>query len=413
MKSPLFRILGLALLTAVLLLFQPFRLQAQTENLVSRSVFRVGILGLLKPQQVKIRLLAPGWLQLDGSAPIPLPSGFILQVRSCAKGLGLSLPDSGERKARTLRLGGTGQESITLEIQVGTGFRRNYQGPLLITPSHREKGLCLIVLRPLESLVTGSVAAEAPPGAPEATLKALAITARSFILSARARHAREGFDLCDSTHCLFYRGEEAIPEPVRQASAGTEGEILDLRGQNLPGPFTACCGGIPLAPAVLWPGSLVPSPRTDCPCRGHSPYVTWRRTLDWTALETLLNRAFGCTKVEEITVQGWEGASPQVQINATPRSMVIPIERFRIAMGRVAGWNLFRSNRFTFHREGGMLHISGRGFGHGAGLCLAGALELGRTGRSADSILAHYFPGTRIIRAHDSEIFISSAHAIP
>ena len=41
---------------------------------------------------------------------------------------------------------------------------------------------------------------------------------------------------------------------------------------------------------------------------------------------------------------------------------------------------------------------SGRGYGHGIGLCQTGALEMARQGRSAEEILAHYYPGARLVR---------------
>jgi SpoIID/LytB domain protein len=42
---------------------------------------------------------------------------------------------------------------------------------------------------------------------------------------------------------------------------------------------------------------------------------------------------------------------------------------------------------------GGWL-LQGGGFGHGAGLSQAGAIDLGRRGWDATAILRHYYPGT-------------------
>jgi stage II sporulation protein D len=42
--------------------------------------------------------------------------------------------------------------------------------------------------------------------------------------------------------------------------------------------------------------------------------------------------------------------------------------------------------------------FTGTGFGHGVGLCQIGALARARLGGPVDRILAHYFPGTRLIR---------------
>jgi stage II sporulation protein D len=40
--------------------------------------------------------------------------------------------------------------------------------------------------------------------------------------------------------------------------------------------------------------------------------------------------------------------------------------------------------------------FTGVGFGHGVGLCQAGASQRAQAGQSPADIIAHYFPGTRL-----------------
>ena len=47
--------------------------------------------------------------------------------------------------------------------------------------------------------------------------EALAIAARTFAFANRRRHARDGFDLCDSTHCQVLRE----PYPAARAASAT------------------------------------------------------------------------------------------------------------------------------------------------------------------------------------------------
>ena len=42
---------------------------------------------------------------------------------------------------------------------------------------------------------------------------------------------------------------------------------------------------------------------------------------------------------------------------------------------------------------------TGRGFGHGIGMCQTGALAMARRGYDYQGILSHYYPGTRLARA--------------
>jgi stage II sporulation protein D len=45
--------------------------------------------------------------------------------------------------------------------------------------------------------------------------------------------------------------------------------------------------------------------------------------------------------------------------------------------------------------------ISGKGFGHGVGLCQWGSINLSRQGKDFVYILSHYYPGTKILRYYD------------
>jgi len=45
----------------------------------------------------------------------------------------------------------------------------------------------------------------------------------------------------------------------------------------------------------------------------------------------------------------------------------------------------------------GLWRFEGGGFGHGAGLSQAGAIDLGGRGWSVKQILRHYYPGTELV----------------
>src|SRR6185312_10376273 len=58
-----------------------------------------------------------------------------------------------------------------------------------------------VTVLPLEVYVARVLAAEGDPKAADAAQQALAIAIRTYTLKNTGRHARDGFDLCDSTHC--------------------------------------------------------------------------------------------------------------------------------------------------------------------------------------------------------------------
>jgi stage II sporulation protein D len=79
---------------------------------------------------------------------------------------------------------------------------------------------------------------------------------------------------------------------------------------------------------------------------------------------------------------------------------VVAAEAFRVALGRTAGWQLLRSTAFEVERRAGGYRFTGRGRGHGVGLCVAGAARLARAGRPASAILSNYFPGSGLASLH-------------
>ncbi|MDQ5839535.1 MAG: hypothetical protein M3379_22385, partial [Acidobacteriota bacterium] len=69
---------------------------------------------------------------------------------------------------------------------------------------------------------------------------------------------------------------------------------------------------------------------------------------------------------------------------------------FKIIVGRTLGWSVLKSSRFEVSRAGSAYVFRGTGFGHGLGLCQAGAHTLAARGASYREILEQYFPGTGV-----------------
>ena len=76
------------------------------------------------------------------------------------------------------------------------------------------------------------------------------------------------------------------------------------------------------------------------------------------------------------------------------RELVIPAKDFRLMMGP----NLIRSTNFKVCRKDNYLLFTGKGWGHGVGMCQWGAYFLGSKGYKAERILKYYYPGTKLGR---------------
>ena len=147
-------------------------------------------------------------------------------------------------------------------------LRRTVRGEL--TVSSRPRGALNVVLTTeREAVVASVVAAETEARTPEA-LKALAVVVRTFMLSHPNRHADDGFDFCDTTHCQLYRGEsdlaaEVARPAVASAVAATMGEHLVFEGHVVEAYFTASCGGLTATRHfhITNPPSAAPCPRPE------------------------------------------------------------------------------------------------------------------------------------------------------
>lgn len=71
-------------------------------------------------------------------------------------------------------------------------------------------------------------------------------------------------------------------------------------------------------------------------------------------------------------------------------------DTFRRIVGQRLGWQLLKSLRFTVDRTAAGYRFTGRGHGHGVGLCVLGASALAARGMDATRILQSYFPGLQL-----------------
>jgi hypothetical protein len=65
---------------------------------------------------------------------------------------------------------------------------------------------------------------------------------------------------------------------------------------------------------------------------------------------------------------------------------------FRDALGTTR----LRSTAFTIVREGNVVRFTGRGYGHGVGMCVIGAGRRARRGESVEAILGQYYPNLQL-----------------
>lgn len=249
---------------------------------------------------------------------------------------------------------------------------------------------------PLEAYVAAVLPSEIGGHAPAAALEAQAVAARSYAVARKDRHSEAGADLCDGVHCQVYAGLSRATDATRRAAAATRGLVLVQNGRVIAAPFHAVCGGRTARPSVVWDDEETPDllPVDDDACLS-APGARWTFFLPRAQLPALAARlGFPEARFLEVWAHGDDGRVSALRLAAPGgRSLVVRGFDVRAKASEIWGWSALRSTDFEVaERPQGYL-FEGRGTGHGAGLCQAGAIARARRGESRDEILAHYYRG--------------------
>jgi stage II sporulation protein D len=252
---------------------------------------------------------------------------------------------------------------------------------------------------PLEDYVAAVLPSEIGGRAPAAALEAQAVAARSYALARAERHVEDGADLCDGTHCQVYAGLGAATPASRAAAAATAGLALVQKGRVIAAPFHAVCGGRTARPRDVWDDEETPElePIEDDACLGAAG-ARWTFALARRDVPPLA-ATVGFPEGRLLEIYGHDASRRVSMVRfAAPggASHVVRGFEFRKAASALWGWASVRSTDFEVGESRSAYLLEGRGTGHGAGLCQAGALVRARRGETRDAILALYYRGASV-----------------
>jgi len=323
---------------------------------------RIGVLGLFHSRVFTITALPGQALVLRAGQEkvlLEVSSGTsAATIRLSVEG---ALVTAGTRvlQAPSIHVSGRNGESVRFHLGVPEKITRSYQGTLDIGPSNGE--LRAAVTMDLETAVASIVAAENESDSPLEAMKAQAIATRSYLVSGRGRHS--DFDFCDTTHCQFLRDLPAPNSPAGHAVVATRGMILTYKGRTFSAMYTRSCSGqTKTAIEVGLHSEEYPYFAVECKhCLSHP--ARW---------------------ATRISMQD------AVRLRASD-------EASRLDAVRRLGWSTVPSNDFMSEKTGDEVLLRGTGYGHGVGLCQAGARAMAEGGASFSDILSHYYPNTAIV----------------
>ncbi len=296
--------------------------------------------------------------------------------------------------------------------------RDDYRGKIELRLNPDGKTFNVINHLPVEAYLAGVVGAEMPKNWEPEALKAQAIAARTYCLFIKKRFGtNRSWDLRKTAANQVYLGIRAESRQVWKAVNRTQGQVLVCEQNGIkdifPAYYSSSCGGHTENSKNVFGDSYAPLCGVSCPyCRdvAKPKYFFWPVVkLSKTDISSRLIRRYPQLKalgeITNVTVQNkseYDGFSRVTMVRllgSNGRSDRVRGEDFRLALDPTG--NIIRSASFKLlEMQDNLAFLSGRGWGHGVGLCQCGAEGMARKGHTAAGILAYYYPGSKITQIY-------------
>jgi stage II sporulation protein D len=263
----------------------------------------------------------------------------------------------------------------------------------------KSNGLLLVINElDIEDYLQGVVAAEIPHEWEFEALKAQAIASRTYALYQKRSAGSRPYHILATVNSQVYSGSSAEHPRTLRAVRDTRGIVITYQGEIIPAFYHSSCGGHTEDASELWGIDEPYLNGVDCECQEISAYGLWEKRVPLTQVARVL-RKIGYRVSDDINDLGIGSITPagrvkDVAIRYRGGKAMVGGEDLRTALGT----SLIPSVFFELELSEGEAVFSGRGRGHGVGLCQWGSEEMALRGYDYRSILSHYYPGTTLTR---------------
>jgi stage II sporulation protein D len=235
----------------------------------------------------------------------------------------------------------------------------------------------------MEKYIAAVIEAEGGNNAPAEYYKAQAVLIRTFTIKNMFKHAEEGFNLCDLVHCQAYNSRSSQYPEILKATLSTAGLVLiDKDSILVMSTFHSNCGGETSEAGMVWQQGLpYLQPVTDPFCT-QSVHATWKMTIPRDQWISYLN------KVQQGKPYYTDGNFTYKVIH---RSKLVTINGVDLNLRNIREAFNLKSTFFSINDKGKELEFSGKGYGHGVGMCQEGAMEMAKVGYTWLDIIHFYY----------------------
>ncbi len=349
-------------------------------------------------------------IKIDGSYVVRPVAGQIVLGR------GTQLANSKvARTARGIRIGSSTYPLTRIEIEPTNSPSiwingHQYRGSVRLLSRTGGRLIAVNVL-PLEQYLASVVDSEMPASFPEPARRAQAIVARTYALDQMQHRLRSvPFDVYATTRSQKYLGYKyrnndgrllaGETAAGRQVVADTSGMVCIHNNKIFRTYFSAVCGGRTTHGANVFSDAAAPLVSVPCEwCRDARLY-RWRAKLSKSKVNRVMGHHFkiGKQQTGRLRTIPTAYANPGDAVatfeinNGRQKQDVTPTTFRRLFPSQL------HSPRFDIRDDGDALNITGRGHGHGVGLCQWGARGLAKANRNYLQIVEYYYPGAKVVR---------------
>lgn len=276
---------------------------------------------------------------------------------------------------------------------------RFYKGDIYIQTAADEK-LEVIEHLSIEDYLCGVLPKEMSPDWPLEALKAQAVASRTYAL--KNVNPKKDYDITDGVDTQVYIGASGVNARIIDAVNSTRGEVLKYKGLLLTAFFHACCGGHTASANSAW-GEDVVKPLYGvkdpfCPPSHQYKWDFYATTRD--LLTFIQKQGASALKIKGIRIykRDRSGRALTLRFVTDAGSFSVKTSDLRKAFGTYD----IKSTLITrIAPLNGGYEFTGRGWGHGVGMCQEGAKFMAYKGGSYKKILRQYYPGASIGDVND------------
>ncbi len=263
-----------------------------------------------------------------------------------------------------------------------------YQGNMKLTVSTNT--INIINQVGLADYIAGVVEAESGSKAEEEYYKNQAVICHTYALKNHEKHKSEGYNLCDGVHCQAYKGKSTSNPIIQKAVKKTKNlVIIDKDGELISSVFSANCGGETNNSEDVWTSKVSYLRSIQDEFCMDQRQAQWKKTIEKDDFIKFL-------KEKNINISDTI-ASDSLSFEQETRKINYSVNNQEIKLTTIRNVFNLRSTFFSITTNGKQLNLSGRGYGHGVGMCQEGAMNMARKGYKFDEIIRYYYKDVDII----------------